>query len=274
MAHKTPINHTNPWYHRPIRGVLTAPRQRLDIALVDRGLVSTRAKAQQLISEGSVTVAGAPALKASRLVSPAESIVVEAPPRFVGRGGEKLEHALIEFGIDVLAARALDVGSSTGGFTDCLLQAGAGHVVAVDVGTHQLHETLRDDARVTSLEQTDVRNLDPDDPALGGPFDIVVVDLSFISTTSLLAHLARFLAPAGELVVLVKPQFEAGRREASRGAGVIRDPAVWKQVLHDLIDAAPPAGVFVDDLTISPIRGGKGNVEFLALLRPADILGG
>lgn len=272
MAYKTPGNHTNVWFPRPIEGVLTASRERLDIVLVKRGLVPTRSRARKLVAEGAVTVGGAPALKPSRLVSQAEAVEIAAETRFVGRGGEKLDAALTRFGIDAGGLRALDVGSSTGGFTDCLLRAGAAHVVAVDVGTHQLHETLRADPRVTSLEQTDIRAFDPDG-RVGGRFELIVVDLSFISTTGLLGLLASLLSPTGDLIILVKPQFEAGRKEASRGAGVISDPAVWKRVLHELIDASPGAGLAVVDLALSPLRGGKGNVEFLARLRPADILG-
>lgn len=222
-----------------------------------------------------MTVGGAPASKASRQVSPSEPIVVvAAEPAFVSRGGAKLRAALEGFAVDPTHARALDVGASTGGFTECLLAAGADSVVAVDVGTHQLHERLRSDPRVTSLEQTDVRSLDDAFVVDHGPFDLVAVDLSFISTTGLLSHLGRLVRPGGDLVVLVKPQFEAGRREASRGSGVIRDPEVWRDVLHRFIDRAAESGVPVVDLAASPVTGAKGNVEFLAHLRRPDILGG
>ena len=224
-----------------------------------------------------MTVSGAPALKTTRQVSAAEPVLVAGPPpRFVGRGGHKLDGALEEFDIDPTGRHGLDAGSSTGGFTECLLQAGAHSVVAVDVGTNQLHERLRSDSRVVSLENTDIRAIVPDrldelDRSEG--FGIIVADLSFISTTSLLPVLAPLLAQDGDVVVLVKPQFEAGRQEVSKGKGIIRDPEIWKRVLHEFIDAAVEAELEVVDLAISPITGGKGNVEFLAHLRHEDILG-
>jgi 23S rRNA (cytidine1920-2'-O)/16S rRNA (cytidine1409-2'-O)-methyltransferase len=241
--------------------------------------VDTRQQAQELIAAGRVTVNGAPAFKAARQVSSAEAVLVSGPPpRFVSRAGHKLEAALAEFGVDPKGRHGLDIGSSTGGFTDCLLQEGAVRVVAIDVGTNQLHERLRSDDRVISLENTHIR-----DASLGslvehghGPaagFGVIVADLSFISTTGLLPHMAGFLADDGDLLVLVKPQFEAGRSEVSKGRGIIRDPDIWKRVLHEFIDAAGPAGLEVVDLAISPVIGGKGNVEFLAHLRRAAILG-
>ena len=267
----TPIK----WYHTLVtRSTPTATRQRLDTALVDRGLADSRARAQELIAAGRVTVGGAPAGKASRQVSPAEPIVIaDAGTEFVSRGGSKLRTALDRFAVVPDGVTALDLGASTGGFTDCLLAAGADRVVAVDVGTHQLHERLRSDERVTSLEQTDVRSLDEAFVAEHGPFDLAVVDLSFISTTGLLPDLARLARPGGDLIVLVKPQFEAGRRDVSRGAGVIRDPEVWRRVLHRFIDRAAGCGAPVVDLMTSPVTGAKGNVEFLAHLRRPDILG-
>lgn len=216
-----------------------------------------------------------PEPKPATLVAEDAAIRVREPEHaYVGRGGVKLAGALDGFGVVVAGRRALDAGASTGGFTDCLLQAGAASVVAVDVGTNQLRESLRSDRRVESLEQTDIRSLDDGFIADRGTFDVVVVDLSFISTTGLLPRLGRLLAPDGDLIVLVKPQFEAGRVEASRGSGVIRDPEVWRRVLHDFIDAAAATGVPVDDLAISPLTGTRGNVEFLAHLRRPDILGG
>jgi len=241
--------------------------------------VETRQQAQELISAGRVTVNGAPAFKAARQVSGAEAVLVSGPPpRFVSRAGHKLEAALDTFAVDPDGRVGLDIGSSTGGFTDCLLQEGAQRVVAIDVGTNQLHERLRSDDRVTSMENTHIRDVTMDtfagdDAAPAAGFGIVVADLSFISTTGLLPHMAGFLAGDGDLLVLVKPQFEAGRAEVSKGRGIIRDAEIWKRVLHEFIDAAGPAGLEVEGLAISPVIGGKGNVEFLAHLRRAAILG-
>jgi 23S rRNA (cytidine1920-2'-O)/16S rRNA (cytidine1409-2'-O)-methyltransferase len=192
--------------------------------------------------------------------------VLGPPPRFVGRGGEKLDAALERFGIDVTGVRALDAGASTGGFTDCLLQRGARQVVAVDVGYGQLHERLRADERVRNLERTNIREVDSD--AIGGPVELVVADLSFISLRTVLPALLQ-LGPS-DLVVLVKPQFEAGREDASKGKGVIRDPAVWQRVLEDVRAAASSRGAAMMGVMPSPITGAQGNVEFLAHLRPGS----
>ena len=244
-------------------------RRRLDAELVARGLATSRSHAQELIAERKVTVGGAPAHKATRQVSPAEPVVVSGPPpRFVGRGGQKLDGALDAFGIDPTGRHCLDAGSSTGGFTDCLVQAGAASVLAVDVGTNQLHEKLRQISHVDVRENTDIRVITPeflaDDPCRADGFGLIVADLSFISTASLLPVFANVLAAGGDLMVLVKPQFEAGRQEVSRGKGIIRDRDIWVRVLHEFIDSASDAGLSVRDLAISPITGGKGNVEFLA----------
>jgi 23S rRNA (cytidine1920-2'-O)/16S rRNA (cytidine1409-2'-O)-methyltransferase len=160
----------------------------------------------------------------------------------------------------------VDAGSSTGGFTDCLLQRGAVSVVAVDVGTHQLHEKLRADDRVTVLEQTDIRTVTSE--LLGGPAEVVVADLSFISLRLVLATLVGLTAPGGSVLVLVKPQFEAGRSEASRGRGVIRDPAIWRRVLAEVSQAAAELDAAIGGALVSPITGGSGNVEFLVWLQP------
>lgn len=255
---------------------ITAIRRRLDLALVRRDLAESRTQARELIDAGRVTVAGAPALKPARLVDDGEPILVSGPPaRFVSRAGLKLEHALSEFSIDVSGRVALDAGSSTGGFTDCLIQRGVDHVYAIDVGTNQLHERIRAIDAVTSIENQDIREVQLDTfdaPAVRDGFGVVVADLSFISTRGLLEHLGSLLAPDGDLIVLIKPQFEAGREAVSRGRGVISDPAIWVQVLHDFIDEAVRVSLQVIDLGISPITGGKGNVEFLGHLRRADIL--
>ncbi len=209
-------------------------------------------------------VGGAVAERASRLVDPAEAVTLAGPPpRFVGRGGEKLDAALRHFGLDVGGRRALDAGASTGGFTDCLLQRGADIVVAVDVGHGQLHERLRRDPRVIWRERTNVRAARLGE--LGGlPFDVVVADLSFISLRTVATTLAGCTRPGGDLVVLVKPQFEAGRRQAARARGVIRDPDVWRSALAGVIAAFHAAGTTMMGLMVSPLRGADGNVEFLA----------
>jgi 23S rRNA (cytidine1920-2'-O)/16S rRNA (cytidine1409-2'-O)-methyltransferase len=221
-----------------------------------------------------VLVSGTVAARASRLVGAGEPITVTAPPpRFVGRGGEKLDAALDHFAVTVAGARALDAGASTGGFTDCLLQRGAAHVVAVDVGRGQLHERLRADDRVTSRERTNIRTADLDD--LGGvPFDVVVADLSFISLRTVAAPLTRWTRPGGDLIVLVKPQFEAGRREVSRGRGVIREPQLWDTAIREVITALEAAGAAMIGVMVSPLRGADGNVEFLAHLCPGSAVVG
>lgn len=238
-----------------------------------RGLANSRQHAQELIAAHRVTVGGAPADKPTRQVSPAEAVLVaDPPPRFVGRGGQKLEGALRAFNVDPKNKRCLDAGSSTGGFTDCLIQGGATSVMAVDVGTNQLHEKLRANPLIDVRENTDIRSITDTTTTQDMGFDLIVADLSFISTTSLLPVFANLLATNGDVVVLVKPQFEAERREASKGRGIIRDPAIWTRVLHEFIDGAISAGLIVVDLAISPIVGGKGNVEFLAHLHhlPSD----
>lgn len=189
-------------------------------------------------------------------------------PRYVSRGGYKLEAAIEQFAIDVKGARVIDVGSSTGGFTDCVLQRGAGLVVAVDVGRNQLHERMRADPRVEVHEQTDVRAVDLD--AVGGPAELVVADLSFISLRSVARRLVELTAVPGDLVVLVKPQFEAGKVEADRGRGVIRDPAVWKRTVTDAAAALRDAGAAIMGAMVSPLKGGDGNVEFLVHARVDD----
>jgi 23S rRNA (cytidine1920-2'-O)/16S rRNA (cytidine1409-2'-O)-methyltransferase len=199
-------------------------------------------------------------------VAPHEAVVVRGDgPRFVGRGGEKLAAALDRFAVPVDGSRALDAGASTGGFTDCLLQYGARCVVAVDVGYGQLHERLRADPRVESVERTNVRDLVPGD--LGPPFDVVVADLSFISLRTVLAPLLGQAAPGAHVVLLVKPQFEAGRDEAARGRGVIRDSAVWRRVLNEVLIALRATGAAIMGAMVSPLTGADGNVEFLVHAR-------
>jgi 23S rRNA (cytidine1920-2'-O)/16S rRNA (cytidine1409-2'-O)-methyltransferase len=228
--------------------------------------VPTRERAQAEIAARRVLVGGALAEKPARLVSAAEPVeLLGPPPRFVSRGGEKLDAALERFGVPVAGRRALDAGASTGGFTDCLLQRGAAHVVAVDVGHGQLAARLRDDPRVTVLERTNVRQLHLDEPV-----SLAVADLSFISLRTVAAVLVRATAPGGDLVLLVKPQFEAGPAEASRGRGVIRDPAVWRRAIDGARAAFAAEGATMMEVMVSPLLGPEGNVEFLAHLRRDD----
>jgi len=226
--------------------------------------VDSREQALAAVAAGRVRVAGSDVVKASTLVAPDQSIeLVGEPPRFVGRGGEKLDAALDRFGLDVRGRRALDAGASTGGFSDCLLRRGAGAVVAVDVGKGQLHARVRDDPRVEVRDATNVRHLGLDDVG-GAPFDVIVADLSFISLRTVAPVLAGELAaPGSDVVALVKPQFEVGRREASRGRGVIRDPALWLQAVEGVCDAFGQAGAAMIDVMVSPLRGADGNVEFM-----------
>ena len=239
-----------------------APRRRLDAELVRRQLTTSRSEAQALIDAGRVLVNGAVADKAARQVAPGDQLLVEGPPpRFVGRGAYKLDHALDAFAVDVRGLRALDAGASTGGFTDVLLQRGAAQVVAVDVGHGQLHERLRSDPRVTNLERTNVRHLDPD--VIGGPVELVVGDLSFISLRLVIPPLVAVCQPGASMVLLVKPQFEAGKAEVDKGRGVITDPAIHARVRVEVEAALVDAGCDVIAWTESPITGTDGNVEFL-----------
>jgi 23S rRNA (cytidine1920-2'-O)/16S rRNA (cytidine1409-2'-O)-methyltransferase len=232
---------------------------RLDEAVASRSGV-TRSQARSLIMEGRVRVAGEPATKAGQRVREDAEITVEAPRRFVSRGGEKLDAALDAFGISASGVQALDVGASTGGFTDCLLQRGAAHVVAVDVGYGQLDWRLRNDPRVTVMERTNFRHLGND--AFEHPFALIVIDASFISLRTILTRAAHYLASDGRIVALVKPQFEAGRERLGRG-GVVRDPAVHRAVLREVRDAAAALGLTARALRASPLLGPAGNREFL-----------
>jgi 23S rRNA (cytidine1920-2'-O)/16S rRNA (cytidine1409-2'-O)-methyltransferase len=240
-------------------------RRRLDAELVRRRLAGSRRESQALIDAKRVLVNGAVAEKASRQVAAGDQLHVDGPPpRFVGRGALKLDHALDAFDLDVSGLRVLDAGASTGGFTDVVLQRGAEHVVAVDVGHGQLHERLMADERVTNLERTNVRTLDLD--VIGEPVDLVVGDLSFISLRLVIEPLVGVCKPGGSMVLLVKPQFEAGRTEVSRGRGVISDPAVHDRVRSEIDVAARDAGCEVAGWTDSPITGADGNREFLVHL--------
>jgi 23S rRNA (cytidine1920-2'-O)/16S rRNA (cytidine1409-2'-O)-methyltransferase len=237
-------------------------RRRLDAELVRRGLAASREEARTLVAHGAVLVAGAPTSKADRMVAEDEPVVVAGPGRrFVSRGGDKLDAALRRFRAEVSGRRCLDAGASTGGFTDCLLQHGAASVLAVDVGYGQLHPKLRHDPRVVAAERTNVRHLRVTD--VGGPFAVVVADLSFISLRAVVPSLAGELAAQGaDLIVLVKPQFEAGRAQASRGRGVIRDAAVRRRALEDVASALVEAGTTIMGAMASPLLGPAGNAEY------------
>ena len=248
-------------------------RRRLDTELVRRGLVPTRQEARAAVSAGNVLVAGAPADKVARMVAPDEPIVLLGPPApFVSRGGQKLDAALTRFAVPVAGRHALDAGASTGGFTDCLLQRGAVHVYAVDVGHGQLDPRLRADGRVTVLERVNARRLTVAvlrgaDPAYE-PCPLVVADLSFISLRTVVPALCGpVCAVGGDLVLLVKPQFEAGRAAVSRGRGVVRDPQDWFGALVGVASALDDAGTGIMGAMASPLIGPAGNVEFLVHAR-------
>jgi 23S rRNA (cytidine1920-2'-O)/16S rRNA (cytidine1409-2'-O)-methyltransferase len=254
--------------------VTPARRRPLDKVLVERGHVADLTSARELVAAGRVLVDGAPAWSPTRAVAAGEQVTLVEVSQFVGRGGRKLDAAIRRFDVAVAGRLALDVGSSTGGFTDCLLQHGAAHVLAVDVGHAQLHERLLADPRVVSLERTNVRDLGPDDvsAALGDLPDVITVDLSF---TSLVPHAARIVAlgaPSSTLLVLVKPQFEVDHVTASRGRGVVTDPMAWRSSLASCASALGEAGAGIMGAMASPILGASGNVEFFlhaSLERPA-----
>jgi 23S rRNA (cytidine1920-2'-O)/16S rRNA (cytidine1409-2'-O)-methyltransferase len=221
------------------------------------------------IAAGTVLVGGTQAEKAARMVAPGEAVVVLGPPApFVSRGGQKLDAALTRFAVVVEGRRVLDAGASTGGFTDCLLQRGAAHVHAVDVGHGQLDQRLRNDPRVTVLERVNVRTLTPEvmaesDPGFK-PVSLITADLSFISLVTVVPALCGPLGrPDAEMVLLVKPQFEAGRVIVARGKGVVRDPAVWLSALEGVTSALHEAGTGIMGAMVSPLTGPAGNVEFL-----------
>jgi len=244
------------------------PRARLDQALVERGLCPSREKAQRAILAGQVRVGGQLARKPSELVRPDDSLTLEAPERYVSRGGAKLEHALLHFQLSVAGVTAIDLGASTGGFTDCLLQHGAARVYAVDVGRGQLAWKLRRDARVRVMEQTNARFLTRRafPPEFAGA-DLIVADCSFISLQKIIPPAVALLEDCGKILALVKPQFQAGKAEAGRGKGVIRDPAIHARVLNEVKTfASETAGLRWVGETASPLLGPAGNKEFLVLL--------
>ena len=258
---------------------------RLDVLLTERGLAESRAKAQAMIMAGQVRVGDQVTLKPATGVLPDSVLTVDSGPRFVSRGGEKLDAALEAFGIDVAGLTCADVGASTGGFTDCLFQRGAQKVYAIDVGKGILHWKLRNDPRVVVMEETNARYVE----RLPEPVDFVTIDASFISLKILLPVVKKWLTPLrlppfsekmggekeggregtgvrGDLVALIKPQFEAGRKDVSRGDGVIRDPQIHRHVLLDVLTFAQEEGFGLKGLVRSPVLGPKGNIEFLAWL--------
>jgi len=254
---------------------------RLDVLLVERGLAESRAKAQALIMAGQVRIADQVALKPATSVDASAALTVDSGPRFVSRGGEKLDAALEAFAIDVTGLVCADVGASTGGFTDCLLQRGAAKVYAIDVGKGILHWKLRNDKRVVVMEQTNARFVE----SLPEQVGLVTADASFISLKIILPVIHKWISPShpspfpleegrrgeGEIVALIKPQFEAGKKDVSRGDGVIRDPEIHQQVLLDVLNFAQQEGFHIRGLIKSPLLGPKGNAEFLVWLDQAEV---
>lgn len=244
-------------------------KERLDVALVERGLAESRAKAQATIMAGLVYVEGQKADKPGLSVTPEQSIEVRgAACPYVSRGGLKLEKALRDFGVDPTGYVCSDSGASTGGFTDCLLQQGARKVFAIDVGYGQLAWKIRSDPRVVVMERTNIRNVAPED--LGEALDLSVVDVSFISLKLVLPVIYRLLKPEGQVLCLIKPQFEAGKEKVGK-KGVVRDPSVHQQVLEQFLETAAEVGFSVKNLTFSPVKGPEGNIEFLGHLSKAAI---
>jgi 23S rRNA (cytidine1920-2'-O)/16S rRNA (cytidine1409-2'-O)-methyltransferase len=243
-------------------------KTRLDVALVERGLCESREKAKRAIMAGQVQVNQQLARKASDTVAAEDAVSLVAHEKFVSRGGYKLEKALAEFGLDVAGQTALDLGAATGGFTDCLLQAGVAKVYAVDVGHGQLAWKLRQDPRVALMEKTNARELSRANfPAPFVPLDLATIDCSFISLRKILLPAVALLRPGGKIVALLKPQFEAGKAEADRGAGVIRDPAIHQRVIDELKGfVAEQSRLRWVAVTESPLLGPAGNKEFLVLI--------
>lgn len=231
-----------------------------------RGIAQSSQEAVSLIESGSVRVGGIPAPKATTMVETATPIeLVGPPPKYVSRGGFKLEEALEVFGIDVTGRRCVDLGASTGGFTDCLLQRGAAAVVAVDVGYGQLDSRIAERSEVTVVDRTNVRLVDPDD--LGAPFSLVVADLSFISLCAVAHQLKRLVASDGEVVLLVKPQFEVPKGSVGKG-GIVRSEADREAAVDSVRGCLEAAGLVTVAVCLSPITGAKGNVEYLLHARP------
>jgi 23S rRNA (cytidine1920-2'-O)/16S rRNA (cytidine1409-2'-O)-methyltransferase len=234
-------------------------KQRLDVLLHQRGLAPSREKARAMIMAGVVTVTGQIIDKPGTMVAVGSTIQVKAKPRFASRGGEKLDSALDEFQIEVYGRICADVGASTGGFTDCLLQHGAAYVYALDVGYGQLAYSLRRDSRVVVMERTNARYVE----RLPQPINLAVIDASFISLKLLLPVIKGWLASPGDIIALVKPQFEAGKKDVGKG-GVVKDISVHKRVLEEVLRFAQSQQFAIRGLIVSPLKGPAGNIEFLA----------
>lgn len=239
-------------------------KERLDVLLVQRGLIESREKAKAIIMSGDVYVAGQRVDKAGTTVDKEAEIEVRGHVcPYVSRGGLKLEKALRNFGVDPTGFVCSDSGASTGGFTDCLLQQGAQKVFAIDVGYGQLAWSIRTDPRVVCMERTNIRYVTPED--LGEPLDLSVIDVSFISLNIVLPAVKNLLKESGQVLCLIKPQFEAGKEKVGK-KGVVRDPAVHAEVLHNFIDLAKRLDFTIKGLTFSPVKGPEGNIEFLGHL--------
>ncbi len=251
---------------------MASKKKRLDILLVDRGLCESRAKAKATIMAGLITVDGRKIDKAGTLIKEnADIIMTEDVVPFVSRGGLKLERALETFKIDVTDNKAVDIGASTGGFTDCLLKRGATRVYAIDVGYGQLDWKLRKDSRVVVMDRTNIRYVTPED--IGEICDIVTIDVSFISLTLVLPVAKSLLRPYGKIIALIKPQFEAGREKVGR-KGIIKDPSVHEEVVFKIYDFIDEMGLNVKGITHSPITGAGGNIEYFIYASGQDNLKG
>ena len=249
---------------------MSKARLRLDTWLVKQGIATDAGHAKVLIDQGLILVNGSIALTDNRMIANSDSVLLSTPARFVSRGGEKLEAALQSFGITLDGKRVLDVGASTGGFTDCVLQHGAIEVIALDVGKSQLHDRLLRDPRVTVLDSTNARSMTI---AMVGDFYVIVADLSFISLRQVATALCVVLRPHGDMILLVKPQFEAEKSEVDKGAGVIRDSAIHQRTIAQVVQVFHSQGMNQSGLIESPLRGADGNTEFLLHLR-RDLLSG
>ncbi|MEC9259490.1 MAG: TlyA family RNA methyltransferase [Candidatus Poribacteria bacterium] len=242
----------------------TQSKERLDVLISDRGLTESREKARRLILAGEVSIGGNTDLKPGQLFPLHTEIDIRETPKYVGRGGIKLEKAIRDFELLVDGMVAIDVGASTGGFTDCLLQNGAKFVYAIDVGYGQLAWKLRQDSRVDVIERTNIRRVSFAQFSL--PIDIAVIDVSFISLKKVIPTIIGLIKPTGDILALVKPQFEVGRGLVEKG-GVIRDPQVHTDVLHGLIEFIMELNLFVMAISFSPIRGAAGNIEFFIWMK-------
>jgi len=249
---------------------MSKARLRLDAWLVKQGIATDVVYAKILIEQGLILVNGAIALTDNRMIANSDAVLLSTPARFVSRGGEKLEAALLAFGVEISGKSVLDVGASTGGFTDCLLQRGAGKVTSLDVGKSQLHDRLVRDPRVKVLDSTNAREMSS---ALLGDFEVVVADLSFISLRQVATALCEVLRPHGDMILLVKPQFEAERSEVDKGAGVIRDVEIHQRTIMQVVQAFESRGMHRSGLIESPLRGADGNTEFLLHLRRETVSG-